>query len=222
MNHLGLFAKFWQPGKVKTRLAAAISDEPASQVYYVFLSHLVMQLRDTGHRRIIGFYPQANVAEFTELSGSDWELTPQRDGDLGVRMQAFFSERFAKEIDDGSASKVVLIGSDCPTIDSDLIEQAFLRLDNQPVVIGPSTDGGYYLIGMREPYPSMFDNIEWSTSAVLKQTLDHLHQQQIGYELLPEMTDIDQFEDFESLCEQLKSSKITADQNLLMSLNEVI
>ena len=222
MKHLGLFAKFWQPGKVKTRLAATVGGQQASQIYYVFLSHLIEQLKHSGDQRIIGYYPQEKVAHFTELAGNDWSLLLQSEGDLGTRMRIFFEQSLDNAAQSGSAGKVVLIGSDCPALGSQQIEEAFAKLDRQPVVLGSSSDGGYYLIGMREKCFSIFDHIAWSTDSVLQQTIDHLNRQQIGFEMLPEMTDIDQWEDLEILLESLQSSQRTSDAKLLKRLNDVL
>ncbi len=246
-DHLALFAKFWQPGSVKTRLAKSIGSKLAAQVYFEFLNYLLRQLGGTGDARSIVYSPSDQRNEFEMRWGSHWELVPQVSGDLGQRMRTFFSEMLTvaeldatvpitleQPVSEPSSTtpssttpssttpssstlnpmlttnveanfestrnlspsrKVVLIGSDCPLLGSSQIEDAFDCLDRQPVVIGPSTDGGYYLIGMRDKVAEIFDDIEWSTDSVLSQTIQRLTKAQIGFELLPELTDIDEWSD---------------------------
>ena len=89
------------------------------------------------------------------------------------------------------AKKVVIIGSDCPQLDRTIIEKAFASLDDTDFVIGPSTDGGYYLLGMKEYAPWVFEGIEWSTATVRQRTLEKILAAGKQYSLLPELSDID-------------------------------
>lgn len=208
-NHIGMFAKFWQPGQVKTRLAT-LGIHAASEIYFEFLSHLLTQLRSSGHFRSIVFSPDHRQEEFRRLAGPEWKLVPQVDGDLGTRLRAFFARTFLGNqspdsvMNDSTTAggvnrKIIVIGSDCPLIQPALLESAFEKLDHCPAVIGPSTDGGYYLIGLRQPCDNIFQNIAWSTSKVCSQTMAVLREQQIDFDLLPEMNDVDDIDDFHQL-----------------------
>lgn len=201
VTHLGLFAKFWQPTRVKTRLAEKIGANAASQIYYEFLEFLLRQHRATANRRTVVFSPGGRLSEFSRLCGRDWELSPQSSGDLGNRMKTFFQHAFEQN----RSSKVIVIGSDCPLLDQSRILHAAECLDRNPVVIGPSPDGGYYLIGMNKPYLEIFENVAWSTPQVLPQTLGILDREQIGYDLLPEMYDVDDYYDLEMLMSELQA-----------------
>ena len=243
INHLALFAKFWQPGSVKTRLAASIGSDLAAQVYFQFLSYLLQHLSEscngeTCNVRTIVYSPNSQRNEFESRWGLDWELVPQDFGDLGARMRTFFAEilspcqletkslpysqlapkqlnpapkpmitknvgsEFGSTKKPAPDQKVVVIGSDCPLLGASEIESAFDCLDRQPVVIGPSTDGGYYLIGMRNEVAEVFDDISWSTPEVLPQTIQRLSDAKIGFELLPELTDIDEWSDLQEFLSQ--------------------
>ena len=126
-------------------------------------------------------------------------------------MQAFFQQQFermgAEKHRRGEVSKVVVIGADCPQLTPATLQSAFVALDDNRVVIGPSTDGGYYLIGMRDHCFPIFSDIAWSTSSVLDQTRKQLETQQIKYGLLTPLTDVDQVEDLLELVADLERRK---------------
>ena len=224
-SHLALFAKFWCPGKVKTRLAATLGNQLACQVYFEFLSHLLNQLGQVANRRTVVFHPAGSRQEFSRLCSEQWELEAQAEGDLGEKLSRFFSQSLEadeRRATDAMTRKVVVIGSDCPRLDRPLIDKAFEVLDRQPVVVGPSTDGGYYLIGMRKFCPEMFQGISWSSPKVLAETTSRLNEQNVGFELLPEMTDIDEVEDLVKLMKNLVFESDCADAALLKRLTEVM
>jgi len=210
LNHLGLFAKFWQPGTVKTRLAASIGEESACELYRVFLFHLVKRLRNLADQRTVVFSPPDRESEFRKSILPDWNLCQQSPGDLGARMQSFFCEQFeiAAKLNtgnDSAASKIVIIGADCPQIDSHRIQSAFELLEKAPVVIGPSTDGGYYLIGMKQECSDVFANIEWSTDTVFSSTVELLNDRNVEFQVLPPLTDVDDLSDLMALKSYLEN-----------------
>ena len=200
MNELGLFAKFWQPGRVKTRLAADLSEKASCRLYQHFLSHLINQLGQAGDCRTIVYSPADRKPEFQKAAGTRWQTTPQVDSDLGQRMRAFFELSLRRAADpatsgDSSTRKTVVIGSDCPQLTARNIQQAFDRLDQEPVVLGPTDDGGYYLIGMRDECFGLFEDIEWSTERVLTQTRERLKSLNVGWTELDQKSDIDTLKD---------------------------
>lgn len=201
MNHLGLFAKFWKPKTVKTRLAAGIGDVLACAIYRDFVFHLLVRHLGSCDTRTVVLSPPERERDFREVLPNDWGWVPQVAGDLGVRMRSFFEFQFARceSFGDQADSKVIVIGTDCPQLDGDVIESALLALDGSPVVLGPSTDGGYYLIGMRSKCFAVFSNIDWSTSRVLEQTVERLDERRVDYSMLDPLTDIDEKSDLEEL-----------------------
>ena len=132
---------------------------------------------------------------FRQFEG--YELWPQPAGDLGQKLTAWFD--FACSTDD----RVLVIGSDSPTLPLEFITQAVTALDACDCVIGPALDGGYYLLGLRCPAPQLFNGIEWSTPRVLEQTLTRAAEQGLRVTLLPKWNDVDEVADLAVLRDQL-------------------
>ena len=235
MKTFAIFAKFWEPGKVKTRLARSLGDSVAAQIYYRFLRLSLQLVDDWQGQKTLGFTPRNRELEFRELARG-WRLVPQVESDLGSRMKYFFDEVFATRCGwsdnpsttsnrtdwfaDGNPSasqdpsesdnehRVVLIGSDTPLLPRRRIKEAFDELKHHDVVLGPSSDGGYYLIGARNRTPEIFDRMEWSTERVFSQTIDRLQQANYQYAILDSYRDIDQLEDLEWLLTELQATSI--------------
>lgn len=204
---LGMFGRRPEVGRVKTRLAAALGAEMACTAYEAMLLDLLElwggdRLLAPGGRRVLVFAPEDAGPWFDEHAPSSWALQPQVDGDLGLRMRSFFEGEF----EDG-AGRVVLIGSDSPTLDPSIVISAFLCLDGRDVVLGPSTDGGYYLVGCRPPVPPIFEGIDWSTPDVLGQTIDRLCASGRSVAVLPPWYDIDTPDDWRLLSGHLRALK---------------
>lgn len=199
MECFGIFAKYWEPGKVKTRLAATLGREPASQIYHHFVSTLVARFRGCADSRVLCFTPQEHANAFTTIAGPDWTAKPQTQGDLGARMASYFAECF-----EAGADRVVLIGSDSPTIPTAYVESAFRLLHATDIVLGPTADGGYYLVGAaRETAAGIFEGIDWSTERVWEQTVVRLGALGLSYESLPPWYDVDELSDLERLRDEL-------------------
>lgn len=198
---LGLFAKWPQPGAVKTRLAAETSSEWAARVAAAFLQDTLDRLAAFPARRILVFAPRAAAtAAFTALAAGRFILTPQIEGTLGQRMAAFFQQHLR-----AGAGKVVLLGTDSPTLPLALVEQAFRELDRADLVLGPATDGGYYLIGCGSRLPPVFDGITWSGSGVLAETVARLEDPTWTLALLPPWYDVDTLADWRMLRGHLRA-----------------
>ena len=141
MNHLGLFAKFWQPGTVKTRLAKSIGEQAACKVYRCFVDHLLDRLQSTGDTRCVVFSPPEKQSDFRSAIDDSWDTLPQSDGDLGVRMGTYFEFQLKQMVaamnPDATVAiaKVVIIGADCPLLDSTIVSAAFDLLDQAPVAV---------------------------------------------------------------------------------------
>lgn len=196
MNTLGIFVKHPVPGCVKTRLAAGLGAKRAAEIYSAFVADLVERFRRTADRRILCFAPdQVDAARFFQsIAGQNYQLWAQPDETLGGRMAQFFAKHMASNGD-----RVVLIGSDSPTLPKEDIDQAFTLLNNNDCVLGPATDGGYYLIGQRGgPWP-IFDDVDWSGPCVLEQTVSRITACDARLALLPACYDVDTIDDLQVL-----------------------
>lgn len=199
---LGVFAKFWQPGRVKTRLAAELGDSAAAALSRAFLEATLSRMAGLAAHREVCFSPADRQPEFRKMVPPGWTLSPQVEGKLGERIEAFFDRAF-----DRGAERVVLIGSDSPNVPREYAANAFAALEHVAVVLGPAADGGYYLVGARMSTPPVFRDIAWSTPAVWGQTLAALDRAGLrggdGYALLPEWNDIDTLDDLRKLRQEL-------------------
>lgn len=185
-----MFVKAPAPGRVKTRLAAEVGAHSAAEIYRVLGRRVVSACArmGAGHETVVWFAPaEARPVVRAWLEGlSVAAYRAQVPGALGARLSAAFQRHF----DDG-ARRVIVIGSDCPTVDASVVTQALAALDAHDLVLGPAHDGGYYLIGLRAPAPYLFRGIAWSTDAVLGQTLARARQVALSVALLPTRRDID-------------------------------
>lgn len=200
MRRLGMFAKFWAPGQVKTRLAASIGDQPAALLHHAFVETLLERFGRLADRRTIVYAPSERAEEFAAAAGASWDIAPQGEGDLGRRMQAWFEGAFA-----AGATQAVLIGSDSPTLPAPYVESAFQRLDEHSVVLGPAEDGGYYLVGAARQTPPIFAAVAWSQPTVWSETLARLAAAGLSYAPLPRWYDVDDRDDLERLRAELEA-----------------
>lgn len=196
MNTLGMFVKQPTPGKVKTRLAARLGEQEAASLYAGFVHELVDRFRSIGDRRFLCHSPSDDSAidYFRETAGPDFELWPQPDATLGDRLAAFFDYGFSS-----GAQRVVVIGSDSPTLPRIFLDDAFELLETRDTVVGPASDGGYYLIGQRESCRPIFDRIDWSGPRVLLQTVERIFACNATFGLLPVWYDVDSADDLQFL-----------------------
>ncbi len=186
---LGVFAKEPVAGFVKTRLAEDTSAAFAARVAEAMLRDTLDRLRGIAARRVLAFSPPQSRAVFSEWAAGAYELAVQAEGNLGTRMGHFFAEHLP------GAGTAVLVGSDSPTLPPAYVEQAFAALETADVVLGPATDGGYYLIGLRQVVPDeIFQGIDWGGHVVLGQTLERLPAE-CSLALLPPWYDVDTLAD---------------------------
>jgi uncharacterized protein len=191
-NALIIFIKNPQLGKVKTRLARTMGDEKALEIY-TELTHITREnakiLR--GVKRHI-FYSDF-IDKTDDWSSKMFKKWVQQGEDLGARMANAFSEVFKKH------ENVCIIGSDCPTLSPAILQQASKALNTHDFVVGPSTDGGYYLLGVSknvQDFQFIFDNMAWSTETVLAETVKRISAKGKTLYFLPELTDIDEEKDW--------------------------
>ena len=194
-NLLIIFAKYPESGRVKTRLAAELGDTEALRIYRA-CSQLVISSADPDgtkeYRMAIACWPPEKIDAMEQWLGPNIKIFGQQGHDLGSRMHHAFTDGFA-----AGYKKIIIIGADCPAVTHELIMRAFAGLDSAAVVIGPATDGGYYLIGLRHPIATLFEGISWGSDRVCEQTLSHCLALNIPCALLPELRDIDRSEDLE-------------------------
>ena len=227
MRTLGIFAKQPVPGQVKTRLAADWGNERAAALYECFVRDLLSRFTRDGNRRVIGFAPDSDEARrwFDAASQSPtdaeaWTLWPQPETDLGGRMASFF-ETWTESAD----HRTILIGSDSPSLPAEYLEQAWLLLETNDCVLGPATDGGYYLIGLRgtvADFGAPFRNVECSTAGVLAQTVKLLKQHNLSLGVLPPWYDVDSAEDVVTLAGHLAALEQSGTTNVLASTRQFL
>lgn len=172
-------------GQVKTRLAARIGEEKALEAYRALVEHLLTNLA-SWQRVEIHFAPSTAGDLMSSWLGEKYTCYPQTDGDLGTRLQAASSSAFNR-----GAEAVILLGGDCPYVDHSIIEAATCALDNHDVAIGPAMDGGYYLLAFKQPAPELFQDINWSTETVFKETRQRILANHLSAKTLPTLEDVD-------------------------------
>ena len=189
VNALAVMAKAPVTGEVKTRLLPAVTAEEAAELSRALLVDQLKHLQEFDAADFyLAFAPDDARLLMENLAPPCFRLFPQEGADLGARMEAAFKRLF-----DIGHRNIVLIGGDLPPLPLRYFTEAyaFLATSNQRVVLGPSRDGGYYLVGCNQPTPQIFQGMRWSHSAVLAQTQDKLASLKIDYHLLPTWFDID-------------------------------
>lgn len=174
-------------GQVKTRLASTIGHENALDIYHKLLCitrATSLQLICKRHL----FYSH-QITRHDEWANADFKKYNQTGDNLGQRMKNAFAHIFNDYAN--QHVKAIIIGSDCPEINVNILEKAYTNLAENDVVIGPSKDGGYYLLGMSQPHTTLFDGIAWSTDTVLTATLHKAAAQHLQVSLLPALSDLD-------------------------------
>ena len=183
-------------GKVKTRLASGMGELRALEIYRHLIQLTYSVLEDVPVP--VWTYFSDYIPESTHPSVE--KSLVQEGQDLGERMANAFARSF-----ESGMEKVVLIGTDCPTLQSNHLNEAFEALTHSDLVVGPATDGGYYLVGMKRRADYLFEGISWSTAEVLSETLNVASQHGISTTLLRELDDIDTQEDWQRYSSQFEN-----------------
>ena len=183
-----IFIRVPELGKVKTRLAKEVGEEKALKIYKALLSHTREVSLNTNASRYL-YYATSPVKD--EWDEDQFIKSSQKGEGLGERMMSAFQEVLTQ------CQQVLIIGSDCPQLSSKIIEEAFEKLENSDVVIGPTMDGGYYLLGLKEMYPFLFENMEWSTENVNKETIKRSKENGLSIYELDILSDVDYKEDWD-------------------------
>ena len=206
MRLLGLFAKAPVPGEAKTRLIPELGPERAARVAEAFLRDAAQRFSPVAEARWLCYSPAqpATTAWFEQLADGKWSLWPQPNTPLGERLARFFQDAFAR-----GHRQVIALGADSPTLPIEHLSQAFRELERVDCVVGPATDGGYYLLGLSRPLPSLFEAIDFSTERVLGQTVDRVIQARATLAVLPPWYDVDGPADLTMLAGHLRALATT-------------
>ncbi len=203
------FVKYPEKGKVKLRLSKDLDEGIAQELYQCFILDTLVMIEKMDIPFFICVSPSSKKSEFQRWLGSTNQYLTQKGKDLGERMKNSFKEVFAKGV-----QNAVLIGSDSPDLPEEYIKQAFATLETRDVVLGPTFDGGYYLIGFKASTfaPSAFEDILWSSPMVFQQTVTKIQHLKRSIGLLPTWSDIDTISDLRNLVDRstntsFKSSK---------------
>ena len=181
-NALIIFVRNPVLGKVKTRLAASIGNEKALQVYVHLVQHTKNIAAQSTATKFVFYADYVNDNDVW----NGYEKKLQTGNDLGEKMQHAFTEVF-----NNGYSNICIIGSDCFELTTEIITEAFENLCLCKTVIGPASDGGYYLLGMQFPFKDLFSGIEWSTTDVFIETINKINKQSFTCHLLTWLNDID-------------------------------
>lgn len=191
-ERLIVFTRYPEPGKAKTRLIPVLGAEAAADVHRQMTERTLAQVKSLRHRLLTVevWFTGGDHAQMQTWLGSDLTYQPQPEGDLGDRMAQAFQTAF-----DSGMKAAIIIGTDCPEVTCTSLEQAFQALQQTDLVLGPATDGGYYLIGLRQLVPELFKTIAWSTDRVFQQTVDIASILKLSLTFLPTLTDVDRPDD---------------------------
>lgn len=186
-----LFIKNPAPGRVKTRLAKKLGDEKALSVYLQLLERVREAATLTDADRIVAY--SDFIPESDEWDPALFHKSLQSGQDLGQRMFRALASALENH------PSAILAGGDIPQLSPEILTEGIRQLLRHDLVIGPASDGGYYLIGMKCPEPRLFEGIAWSTGSVCKQTLAKARQLRLSAHILPTLHDVDEAEDWEKV-----------------------
>ncbi len=199
-----IFAKAPLPGQVKTRLCPPLTPDEAATLHGTFVLDILERSKDAQKRARVAFdrylwcSPSADHVYFKILGARHGVgLSTQTGDDLGTRMLGAFETLFGR-----GYRRVVMVGTDIPTLPPRLLNEAVERLAEDEVVLGPALDGGYYLIGLARVVPELFRDVPWSTPDVLPATRKIAAGLHLRVALLAPLRDIDRLEDLQALIEE--------------------
>jgi rSAM/selenodomain-associated transferase 1 len=195
VDQLTIFTRYPEPGLTKTRLIGALGEDGAAALQKELTERTVQkidQLTKTSTIEPVIYFENGNLASMQNWLGPDRLYKPQGDGNLGEKLKKAFGDAFS-----AGAQRVVTIGCDCPGLTNKHIGMAFDALYLKDLVLGPATDGGYYLIGINRPLDALFEDIPWSTNKVFETTVSLAQQLGLSIEILEELHDVDRPADLE-------------------------
>ena len=205
-----VFVRYPDPGRVKTRLAAAVGETNAADLYRAFVEDLVGRCRSLSCPMAVMVAEAADVERtrvwLTETLGRKPVCLSQQGCDLGERMAAALEGAFGQGFD-----QAILVGSDIPDLPIEILKKGFDALGSNDAVIGPCRDGGYYLIGFRSIgfRREVFRGVHWSTDTVFSETCRLMEENHLDFGILPPWDDVDTFEDLKRLYLRVKTVSYT-------------
>jgi len=192
-QHLIIFTRYPEPGKTKTRLIPALGTLGAADLQRQMTEHTISQVKELQKASAISVevrFAGGDTQLMQDWLGFGLVYQPQGEGDLGDRITQSLLNAF-----ESGAEKVIIIGTDCPGVNAQILATAFEQLHAFDLVLGPAIDGGYYLIGLQQPIPELFANIEWGTAQVFQKTVDIAEVLNLSNVYLPTLADVDRPED---------------------------
>ncbi len=199
-QHLIIFTRYPEPGLTKTRLIPALGAGGAANLQRQMTEYTLSKVRELQKAIAISVEVRFSGGDLELMQnwlGTDLIYQSQGEGDLGKRMTRSLLDAF-----DAGARQAVIIGTDCPSVNAQILTQAFAELQQCDIVLGPAIDGGYYLIGLQRLFLELFVDIDWGTCQVLQQTVAICHQLNLSVAYLPSLADVDRPEDL-SIWEQI-------------------
>jgi rSAM/selenodomain-associated transferase 1 len=191
MDALVVMVRAPRLGAVKTRLAAEVGEESALAIHRAMTERVVSAVSAGSCAVTVSYTPGDAEPELRDWLGDRFQFTPQRGAALGDRMTAAIDAQLV-----AGAERVVVIGTDCPTLDAATVGDALSALEHHDVVFGPASDGGYYLVGVRAAQPAIFDRVPWSCEHTLAISLVRAADAGLSVALLQEMRDVDTADDW--------------------------
>jgi rSAM/selenodomain-associated transferase 1 len=206
-----LFVRSPERGRVKSRLAAATGGKMALEIYKAFVLDIIETLSKGHYPLRIFFYPGSSGQRVVKWLGKDFVYAPQQGSDIGKRMENAFVQSFSMGFE-----KAVLIGSDIPDLPISIIDSAFSSLGKNDAVLGPASDGGYYLIGFKKSsfLPHVFHEIPWSTPSVFRETMEIFRLSRYRVHTLPQWNDVDTFDDLRALFHRNRTTEFGRSQSM--------
>lgn len=192
-QHLIIFTRYPQSGKTKTRLIPALGEEGAANLQRQMTEYTVSKVKKFQSSAAISFeirFAGGDLQLMQNWLGTELNYQLQGEGDLGKRMKNSFLSAFNQ-----GAQEAIAIGIDCPGVNAQLLAEAFEKIRNCDLLLGPAVDGGYYLIGLKRAIEELFINIDWGTAKVLQQTVDIAQQFNLSVAYLQTLADVDRPED---------------------------
>ena len=206
-----LFVKYPEKGKVKLRLTTDIDEDIVVDLYRCFVHDTLETIKKTQTKWYLCFYPADSLEKFQKWLGTTMFFFPQEGKNLGERMKNCFTQAFTN-----GYQQVILIGSDSPDLPADILLKALDELQTNDVVLGPSSDGGYYLIGFQNKSfdPSVFNDIHWGTASVFSETMQKIRKMKYHHSILPIWSDVDTLADLKSLIKRNQNTSFTSSSTM--------
>jgi rSAM/selenodomain-associated transferase 1 len=213
--------KYPEAGKVKSRLAESIGAEAAVNLYQTFIQDTLTTVRSLNIPFHLAVYPPESLEQLTQWLGPSYRYFPQQGTNLGERLQNGFAMMFKQQY-----HQVIALASDCPDLPAEILRTALSTLQTHKVVIGPATDGGYYLIGFSSEFPfaNVFHDVSWGTATVFQETFEKIEAEPAQIHVLPEWPDIDTKEALQEFYKthEVKPSQALHTMNYLRSHPEIL